>query len=385
MRQADGGRTRGVLRLVVAQPAQLGDRERRDRHQPDRVHPRRRAAELVDQVEGGLRGAGVVPQQRRAYDGAGLVEADHAVLLAADRDRRDVVEPAGGRDRLLERVPPGVGVHLGALGMGGGPAADQRTGVRVADDDLAGLGRGVDPGDERHAADCVRVRACATRPDRTWSSATPPTGPRSSPSVPRLRSLTHTDRRTRDLVAGWPAGEMNPQYRGWIMMPFPNRIADGALGARRHDAPAAADRAGARPRAARPDRLGRSGRSPTTTRPARRCATSCRRRPATRSRSTSPPTTCSATTGCGSPSPRPTPASAPAPYGTGHHPYVTLGRQVDDLVLTMPADDLLRDGRALPARGPAAGRRHGVRLPRAAPDRRPGARPPVRRAHRQRW
>ena len=39
-----------------------------------------------------------------------------------------------------------------------------------------------------------------------------------------LRSLTHG---SDDLVAGWPVGEIDPQYRGWIMMPFPNRIADG--------------------------------------------------------------------------------------------------------------------------------------------------------------
>jgi aldose 1-epimerase len=39
-----------------------------------------------------------------------------------------------------------------------------------------------------------------------------------------LRSLT---RDGRDLVAGFPAGERCADYRGWVLMPWPNRIADG--------------------------------------------------------------------------------------------------------------------------------------------------------------
>jgi hypothetical protein len=34
--------------------------------------------------------------------------------------------------------------------MGGAPGADELPGVGVPDDDLAGLGRGVHPGDEGH-------------------------------------------------------------------------------------------------------------------------------------------------------------------------------------------------------------------------------------------
>ena len=54
-------------------------------------------AELADQVGGRTGGADVVPEQRVPDDVAVLVEADHAVLLAADGERRDVVEAAGGR------------------------------------------------------------------------------------------------------------------------------------------------------------------------------------------------------------------------------------------------------------------------------------------------
>ena len=72
------------------------------------------------------------------------------MLLTADGDRLDVVEATGSRGGLLEGVPPRVRVHLGAVGMGGRAAADELTALRVTDDDLAGLGGGVDPCDECH-------------------------------------------------------------------------------------------------------------------------------------------------------------------------------------------------------------------------------------------
>ena len=109
-------------------------------------------AQLGHQVRGGLRRPGVVPEQGRAYDVAGLVEADHAVLLAADRDRGHVVEPAGRRDRRLAgpstRRPDRPRCRRGGVP---GRSRTQPAGVGVADDDLAGLGRGVDPGDQGHA------------------------------------------------------------------------------------------------------------------------------------------------------------------------------------------------------------------------------------------
>ena len=84
--------------------------------------------------------ARVVPEQGRAHDGPGLVQAHHPVLLAADRDRGDVVEPAGLGRRGGERGPPVLGVDLRAGGMRGPPGADQLAGGRVTDDDLARLG-----------------------------------------------------------------------------------------------------------------------------------------------------------------------------------------------------------------------------------------------------
>ncbi len=83
------------------------------------------------------------PQQGRPHDLAGVVQADHAVLLAADGEGGDVVEAAGRGQRLVERGAPGVRVHLGAVGVRRPALADQHPGLGVPDDDLAGLGRAV--------------------------------------------------------------------------------------------------------------------------------------------------------------------------------------------------------------------------------------------------
>lgn len=185
-----------------------------------------------------------------------------------------------------------------------------------------------------------------------------------------LRSLTHTDPEgTRDLVAGWPAGEMNPQYRGWIMMPFPNRIADGrweldgtthqltltepARGhalhgltgwveweVTHHDEASASLRYELPPQTGYPFALdltadyvlGDDGLKVTL-----------------------------AATNAG---------TTAAPYGTGHHPYVTLGRRVDDLVLSMPAGTYCEmDERCLPeAPQPVDGTAYDFREPRPIGD-----------------
>jgi hypothetical protein len=154
--EGDGGDPGGVLRLGVAQPAQLRDGQRRDRHGADRLRPgggaglRVAVPELADEVHGRLGGAGVVPEQRLADDGAVRVEHDHAVLLPAHRDGGDVVQAAGVRDGGLQRLPPAVGVDLGAVRVGRAAGAHQGTGLGVAHDDLAGLGGRVHPGDQRH-------------------------------------------------------------------------------------------------------------------------------------------------------------------------------------------------------------------------------------------
>ena len=118
-------------------------------------------AELGDEVVGGLGGAGVVPQQRISHDLAVLVEQHHAVLLATDGDGGDAVEEAATA-RLLPGRPPVPRVDLGAVGVRRTTGADDRPGLGVADDDLAGLGRRVDPGDERaisHGGHSLSIRA----------------------------------------------------------------------------------------------------------------------------------------------------------------------------------------------------------------------------------
>ena len=163
-----------------------------------------------------------------------------------------------------------------------------------------------------------------------------------------LRSLTHDG---RDLVAGWPAGEICPDYRGWVLQPWPNRVGDG-----RYDFDGAThqlawtepehgnalhglvgwvrweahqpDPARARfhhelvPQAGYPFaldlrvdyRLGDDGLHVAVT------ATNV--------------------------------GDRPAPYGAGHHPYLTVDRPADDLELTLPARTWCEmDDRGLP--GPA--------------------------------
>ena len=96
--------------------------------------------------------------KRVSHDLAVLVEQHHAVLLPADRDGGDAVEDAVPT-RLLPGRPPVAGVDLGAVGVGGATGADHLPGLGVADDDLARLGRRVDPGDERAVRHGVTLSA----------------------------------------------------------------------------------------------------------------------------------------------------------------------------------------------------------------------------------
>ncbi|MBZ5737207.1 aldose 1-epimerase family protein [Nocardioides mangrovi] len=161
-----------------------------------------------------------------------------------------------------------------------------------------------------------------------------------------LRSL---NRDGIDLVAGWPVGEMAPSSRGAVMMPWVNRVGDGRydFGGRtlqlalsepaKHNAIhglvhwvpwTVADQADDRvlltyalpPQAGYPwpldlevdHRLGDDGL--TTTLSATNVGTEA------------------------------------APYGSGLHPYLTVGRRVDECVLTLPADTwCAMDERGLPA------------------------------------
>ena len=129
VRQAHRRRRRGVLLLVLGEPAQLGDGERGDGDAADGVGPLL-GAQLRDEVRGRLGRARVVPQQRGPHDGSALVEAHHPVLLAADGDRGDVVEPPGGGERLIQGAsprPPGrPRCRRGAARAPAGPARPSR-------------------------------------------------------------------------------------------------------------------------------------------------------------------------------------------------------------------------------------------------------------------
>jgi hypothetical protein len=122
VRQHDRGDPRGVLRLALGEPAELGDGERHRRHGPGPGRPLRRPAELGDERRGlGCR-LHVVPQHRGPDDRPGLVDRDHAVLLGGDPDRfrpRKQVAP-----RRRERLPPAVRVALGPVRMRRGRLTD---------------------------------------------------------------------------------------------------------------------------------------------------------------------------------------------------------------------------------------------------------------------
>jgi hypothetical protein len=138
---------RRVLGLVLGEPAQLGDGEAGQRHAADGIGPRGRA-QLGDEVGRRARRPDVVPEQRRPHDVPRVVEGDHAVLLAGDGDRGDLIQQPATRG--LEGAPPVLGIDLGAGGMRSARLVHHGAGVGIADDDLARLGRRVDPGDECH-------------------------------------------------------------------------------------------------------------------------------------------------------------------------------------------------------------------------------------------
>ena len=181
-----------------------------------------------------------------------------------------------------------------------------------------------------------------------------------------LRSLTHAG---RDLVAGWPVGEINPQYRGWVLMPFPNRIADGRYAfdgtshqlalteperghalhglagwveweVVHHDQARASLRCELPPQTGYPFALDLTADYELTDE-GLRCTLGA--------------------TNVG---------TERAPYGTGHHPYLTLDRRVDDLVLSLPADTYCpMDERCLPeAPRPVEGTPFDFREPRPIGD-----------------
>ena len=149
--ERDGGDARGVLRLGVPQPAQLGHGQRRDGHGADGVGPRLRSAQLVDEVAArpapsGCRStAARRGPPRRAASSATMPCCWPPTETASTSSR-----PARADDRGLQGVPPVPGRDLGAVGVRRAPGAHERAGVGVAHDDLAGLRRRVDPGDESH-------------------------------------------------------------------------------------------------------------------------------------------------------------------------------------------------------------------------------------------
>src|SRR5699024_9865455 len=132
----------GVLRLVIAHPAQLGGGEGGDHQAADLLDARLGPAHLLDQGLGLRGGAGVVPQQRVAHHLAVCVEQHHAVLLSADGHGLGALEQRPGG--LVDRGEPGTGIDLGAVRVGGAALLEDLAGRGVDQERLGGLGGGID-------------------------------------------------------------------------------------------------------------------------------------------------------------------------------------------------------------------------------------------------
>ena len=152
VRQAHRRRRRGVVRLVLGEPAQLRDGERRHRHDADGVGPRlrRRARRPGPRAAWAERvsfhsSAGRTTSPRSSRQTMPCCWPPTAIAATSSSP------PACG-DRLVQGASQAAGSTSVPSGCGARPCAHQLAGLGVADDDLARLGRGVDAGDERHSA-----------------------------------------------------------------------------------------------------------------------------------------------------------------------------------------------------------------------------------------
>jgi hypothetical protein len=137
VRQQDLRGPGGGLRLVLGEPAQLGDGEGGGGDAAGLPCPLPRAAQFGDELPGLRRGPDVVPEQGGPDHLAGLVYDDHAVLLRGHPDRVRAVEQPG--PRLDQGLPPQFRVALGAVRMRGAGLPDDGAIVGLAEQHLGGL------------------------------------------------------------------------------------------------------------------------------------------------------------------------------------------------------------------------------------------------------
>jgi hypothetical protein len=151
VREQHRGHAIGVGWLVLGEPGQLGDREAGQRHRAGLLGPPV-GAEPLHQAGGLVGRAGVVPQQGRPHHLVRGIQGDQAVLLPADRQRRDRLGEVRARlgDRLLAGPPPRLRIHLGAVWMAGPAFADDGARFGVDHQRLGGLGGRVNAEDEGH-------------------------------------------------------------------------------------------------------------------------------------------------------------------------------------------------------------------------------------------
>ena len=157
------------------------------------------------------RGARVVPEHCRAQRILILSEDDESVLLAADRECRDLTASTGLREGRSERFPPfaRVGFARPALAtdrVPGAAAGDDASRLRIDHQHFRRLGRRIDACNERgHATSVESARREATRPPANARLHQVRLMPASGGGN-RARSL-----RQRTLVAGYPPAAARPR------------------------------------------------------------------------------------------------------------------------------------------------------------------------------
>ena len=177
-----------------------------------------------------------------------------------------------------------------------------------------------------------------------------------------LRSLQHAG---RDLVSGYAAGAICPDYRGWVLQPWPNRIGGGRydFGGTTHQLALTEPERGnalhglvgwVRWDVHHPDAARASFRHELVPQVGYPYALDLT--VDYRLADDGLQVTLEATND----------GDEPAPYGAGFHPYLTLDRAADDLELTVPASTwCAMDERGLPGPAqPVAGTAYDFREPR---------------------
>ena len=92
----------------------------------------------------------------------------YTFAVATDSDCRNITKTTGIANRILQRGPPRTWVDFRSRRMCSAARADDRSSHKVADDNLAALGRGVDARNQRHGYRAPRMFSTASESSRSY-------------------------------------------------------------------------------------------------------------------------------------------------------------------------------------------------------------------------